>query len=185
MQTPPLSSFETAYLALGTNLGDRLENLRRALAELPAGVRVLRASAVYETLPWGITDQPLFLNMVVEVQTTLAPLVLLHELKALERRLGRREGVRYGPRLIDLDILIYNDWVVETPDLTIPHPRMAERAFVLVPLSDLAPEGRHPVLSMTFSALRDRLDCSGVKFYAPPEAVWPESSGADNPTPQT
>jgi 2-amino-4-hydroxy-6-hydroxymethyldihydropteridine diphosphokinase len=179
MQATHASSFETVYLALGTNLGDRLENLRRALAELPAGVRVLRASPVYETLPWGITDQPLFLNMVVEAQTTLAPLALLHELKTLERRLGRREGVRYGPRLIDLDILIYGNRVVESPELVIPHPRMAERAFVLVPLCDLAAEGRHPVLEVTFGALRDRLDCSGVKFYAPPEAAWSGSPGAE------
>lgn len=161
------------YLALGTNLGDRLQNLRQALTALPPVAQPRRASAVYETLPWGITDQPLFLNMVIEAETYLAPQALLGELKALERRLGRKEGIRYGPRLIDLDILLYDEAVIDLPDLCIPHPRMAERAFVLVPLCDLYPHGRHPHLGETFEALRARLDCSGVRFWAGPEAVWP------------
>ncbi|WP_299025787.1 2-amino-4-hydroxy-6-hydroxymethyldihydropteridine diphosphokinase [uncultured Thermanaerothrix sp.] len=169
METHPT----TVYLALGTNLGDRPQNLRRALAALSPVAQPRRASAVYETLPWGIVDQPLFLNMVIEAGTYLAPQALLRELKALERRLGREEGVRYGPRLIDLDILLYDEMVIDLPDLSIPHPRMAERAFVLVPLCDLYPHGRHPRLGETFAALRARLDCSGVTFWAGPEAVWP------------
>lgn len=163
----------TVYLALGTNLGDRLKNLRQAVAALPPEVQPLRASAVYETPPWGITEQPRFLNMVIEARTYLAPLPLLHYLKALERQLGRQPGVRYGPRLIDLDILLYGDRLIDLPELTIPHPRMAERAFVLVPLCDLYPQGRHPVLNETFEALRARVDAHGIVMWAEATAVWP------------
>ncbi|MGB9799317.1 MAG: 2-amino-4-hydroxy-6-hydroxymethyldihydropteridine diphosphokinase [Thermanaerothrix sp.] len=168
------AAWVTVYLALGTNLGDRLANLRRALAALPPEVQPLRVSAVYETPPWGITEQPRFLNMVVEARTRLEPLPLLHYLKTLERQLGRQPGVRYGPRLIDLDILLYGDMVINLPELTVPHPRMAERAFVLVPLCDLYPQGRHPLLNETFEALRARVDCREIEIWAEAAAVWPQ-----------
>ena len=125
-----------AYVGLGANLGDREGSIRRA-AEL-IGAR--RLSSIRETEPWGYADQPLFLNAVAEVETALAPRALLDELLAVERRLGRdRAGPRYGPRTIDLDLLLYGDRVVDEPGLTVPHPRLHERIFVLEPLAELAP----------------------------------------------
>jgi len=128
------------YLGLGTNQGDRAQNLRRALAALAPAVAVTRISSVYETEPWGVTDQPKFLNMVAEGNTALSPLRLLDALKRIERALGRIETTRYGPRVIDLDILLYDALTLQTEQLEIPHARMAERAFVLIPLNELAPE---------------------------------------------
>ncbi len=159
------AGMEIVFLALGTNLGDRLANLNAALAALPPVVTVLQRSAVYETPPWGVTDQPAFLNMAVKGGTSLAPVALLKALKQLERDLGRVPSVRYGPRLIDIDILFYNDLILETPDLTIPHPRLPERAFVLVPLADVAAELIHPVLHESIRALLARVDTKGVKPY--------------------
>jgi 2-amino-4-hydroxy-6-hydroxymethyldihydropteridine diphosphokinase len=154
----------TIYLALGTNLGDRLANLRAAIAALPPAVRVARESPVYETPPWGIADQPAFLNMVLEAETDRAPLALLEYLKGLETRLGRQPGLRYGPRLIDLDILFYDDLVLDTPPLVIPHPRLHERAFVLVPLAYLAPDLRHPP-GGTVRELLAKVDTAGIRLY--------------------
>ena len=133
----------STYLALGTNLGDRFANLQAAIHALPAAVRVLDQSPVYETLPWGLTDQPAFLNMVIRGETRLPPLELLKNLKDLETRLGRTPTVRWGPRLIDIDILFYDELVLNTPELTLPHPHLHERAFVLVPLADLDPDLVH------------------------------------------
>jgi len=146
------------YLALGTNLGNRAENLKNALAALPPNVRVQRESSIYETAPWGFEDQPKFLNMVVEAETELAPLDLLHTLKSLETNLGRTPTFRYGPRLIDLDILFYDDLILHTLELTIPHPRLHERAFVLIPLADIAPGFLHPVLQKTIQQLLENLN---------------------------
>ncbi len=156
---------QTVYLALGTNLGDRLANLQAALAALPPAVKVLERSRVYETSPWGVTDQPAFLNMAIKGETALAPLSLLKALKQLEKKLGRVPSVRYGPRLIDIDILFYDDLSLETLELTIPHPRLSERAFVLVPLADVAAELIHPVLHESIQALLARVDPKGVKRY--------------------
>jgi 2-amino-4-hydroxy-6-hydroxymethyldihydropteridine diphosphokinase len=161
------SLVEPVYLALGTNLGDRAGNLRRALKGLPPGVTVLEGSPVYETPPWGVTDQPAFLNMVVRCRTSLPPLALLQRLKRLEKRLGRQPSVRYGPRLIDLDILFYADLVLDTPQLTIPHARLHERAFVLVPLCDLDPDFIHPRLGRTVRQLLAGVDTQGVVKYEP------------------
>ncbi len=153
----------TIYLALGTNLGNRAANLRAALAGLPPEVRVRRASPVYETEPWGYEDQPAFFNQVVEAETYLSPENLLSFLKQLEAALGRQATFRNGPRLIDLDILFYGDQVVETESLAIPHPGIASRAFVLVPLADLAPGLIHPGFGRTVRDLLAGIDSGGVK----------------------
>lgn len=155
----------TVYLALGTNLGNRLANLRAALQAMPPAVQLLAASPVYQTPPWGYLDQPAFLNQVICAQTDLLPLELLEFLKRLETRLGRLPGVRYGPRLIDLDILLYDDLQLETPALTLPHPRLAERAFVLVPLADLAPDLQPPGASLTISQMLAQVDRAGIERY--------------------
>jgi 2-amino-4-hydroxy-6-hydroxymethyldihydropteridine diphosphokinase len=130
----------TAYLGLGTNLGDREANLEEAITRLERLGAITKRSQVIETEPWGFTDQPRFLNMVVALQTDLPPDCLLTELKSIENEMGRVATFRYGPRLIDLDILLYGDKAVELPGLNIPHPRMAERSFVMEPLAEIAPE---------------------------------------------
>ncbi len=138
----------TAYLGLGTNLGDRWANLRDALRLLAAGpgLRLARCSQVYETEPWGVTEQPRFLNCVAEVESSLEPEPLLARCKEVEETLGRVPGPRWGPRLIDVDILLYGAQVVELPELEIPHPRLHLRAFALAPLAELAPSAVHPML---------------------------------------
>ena len=153
------------YLALGTNLGDRLANLQAAIAALSPAVKVLACSPIYKTEPWGLTDQPAFLNMIVRAETGLPPLELLKTLKQLELELGRLPAVRWGPRRIDLDILFYDDLLLDTPDLKIPHPRLPERAFVLVPLADPAPELVHPALHRTIRELLTDVDTKGVTLY--------------------
>jgi 2-amino-4-hydroxy-6-hydroxymethyldihydropteridine diphosphokinase len=142
------------YLSLGSNIGDRERNLRAAVERLDApGLRVLRVSPVYETEPVDYTDQRWFLNLVVEAETTLFPLQLLARVQKIERALGRVRTVPKGPRIIDIDILLYGAAVVHGAKLEIPHPRMAERRFVLVPLHDLAPDLRHPVARATVTEL--------------------------------
>ena len=145
----------TVYLGLGTNLGDRLAHLRQALAGLP-GLRA--CSSVYETEPWGKLDQPRFLNLCCALETHLVPPDLHAELKALERALGRQPGgERWGPRPIDIDLLTYDDLVLDTPELTIPHPGIAERAFVLRPLAEIAPDLRLPGRADSVADLLARL----------------------------
>ena len=155
----------TAYLALGSNLGDRLENLKAARDALSPETRVVAESPVYETPPWGVLDQPTFLNQVIEVQTTLSPQAMLEKLKQIEIELGRQASIRNGPRLIDMDILFYDDLVLKTESLTIPHPRMRGRAFVFVPLADLAPEFIHPELGLTVLQLCRETDRNGVTLF--------------------
>jgi 2-amino-4-hydroxy-6-hydroxymethyldihydropteridine diphosphokinase len=152
------------YLGLGTNLGDRQANLQAAVAGLIPMVGVLRVSSVYETEPWGYRDQPACLNQVLEGETDLQPLDLLVFLKNLELTLGRQTTFLYGPRLIDLDILFFDQAIINQPELVIPHPRLAERAFMLVPLTELAPELRHPLLGLTMRDLKNKIDTSGVKL---------------------
>jgi 2-amino-4-hydroxy-6-hydroxymethyldihydropteridine diphosphokinase len=154
-----------SYLGLGTNLGNRSQNLKSAQIALPPQVQVLRASRIYETPPWGFTAQPAFLNQVLEVQTELPPLALLEYLKEIEINLGRTPTFRYGPRQIDIDILFYGDQVIEYPNLSIPHPRLFERAFVLVPLVELAPDRVHPVLNQTIRQMLAQVDPSGVEVF--------------------
>jgi len=158
-------STNTVTLALGTNLGDRPGNLRAAIAALPPVVTVHEQSFVYETLPWGVIDQPSFLNMVVIGETGQRPQELLKSLKELETQLGRIPSIHYGPRKIDIDILFYDNLILETPHLTLPHPHLHERAFVLVPLAELTPELIHPLLGRTIRQLLAELDTTGVKRY--------------------
>lgn len=155
----------TVYIALGTNLGDRLANLRAAVAAMPPEVTLLAESHVYETPPWGYEDQPPFLNMVVKAETTLEPEPLLKYLKQVEAELGREQNFRWGPRLIDLDILFYDDLFLDTPPLVIPHPRLHERAFVLVPLADVAPELVHPVLQKSIKDILSELEMEGIARF--------------------
>lgn len=143
------------FIGLGTNLGERFENLARARSLMEEKVRLNAVSSVYETKPWGYLEQPDFLNQVVEGETDLTPTRLLNLLKRIEKKMGREKNFRNGPRLIDLDILLYGNRVVHTTRLNIPHPELVERAFVLVPLAELAPELVHPVLKRTIRWLRD------------------------------
>jgi len=166
----------TVYLGLGANLGDRLANLRLALARLQTLARLEEVSSLYETEPQGLADQPLFFNAVCRVSTGLEPQAFLRFLKNLEREIGRRPGgQRWGPRPIDLDILLYDDRVVDAPELTLPHPLLAERAFVLVPLCELAPELRHPLLGKTMRDLLASVGEKGARKIAP--RGWEKGQG--------
>lgn len=153
------------YLSLGSNLRDRAGNLRRAIAELTAaGISVARVSSFYRTEPVDCPPQPWFVNCVVEVSTDLMPLRLLSTLQSIERRLGRRRAPPKGPRLIDIDILLYENAVVHSPSLSIPHERMAERNFVLVPLAEIGPHLRHPVTQrMVSDMLTETVDRGQVR----------------------
>lgn len=149
------------YIALGGNLGDRMANLEIAIDALAPEVTVLERSPVYETDPKYVTDQPRFLNMVLSVETDLDASSLLVFLKNTEKRLGRGPGERNGPRPIDLDIVFFGDEVIDLPDLTVPHPRLAERAFVLRPLADIAPARIHPVTRLGVGEMLEALDDDG------------------------
>lgn len=153
------------YLALGSNLGDRLANLRNTIRALPPEVEVTAQSPVYETPPWGYEQQPIFLNQVVEALTALSPQDLLSYLKKLEEQQGRTPTFHYGPRQIDIDILFYDDLVLNSPNLTIPHPRLSERAFVLVPLADLSLSLRHPVTGKTVAEMLAQVDRSQISLF--------------------
>jgi 2-amino-4-hydroxy-6-hydroxymethyldihydropteridine diphosphokinase len=153
------------YLALGSNLGNRLANLKNAISNLPPQMEVKKKSLVYETPPWGYADQPPFLNQVVMAKTYVEPETLIGHLKRLETVLGREPGFQNGPRLIDIDILFYDDLILETDTVTIPHPRLHQRAFVLVPLNDIAPYLTHPALGKTIGELLLDVDRLNIDEY--------------------
>lgn len=155
---------KTAYLGLGSNLGDRHANLAEAVKLLPSErLQVKRTSSIWETAPRDVLDQPWFLNQVVEVETDLFPRQLFQHLQSIERDMGRLKRTPKGPRLIDLDILLYGNAVVKSPELEIPHPRMTERRFVLAPLAELAPDLRHPVLKRTVRELLSEVASQAAK----------------------
>ncbi len=145
---------KVAYLSLGSNVGNREATLTEALRLLEApDLRLVRVSSVYETEPLDLRDQPWFLNLAAQIETDLFPRQLLSRTQKVERELGRKRAAPKGPRAIDIDIVLYGDAVIRTPALTVPHPRMAGRRFVLEPLAELAPGLRHPVLRSTISEL--------------------------------
>lgn len=147
-----------AYIALGSNLGDKEKNLRRALLLLTQqGVEIVRVSSFLSTEPYGVTDQPQFLNAVACVRTSLAPLALLDVLLATELAMGRVRLRHWGERNIDLDLLLYEDVVLDMPRLHLPHPDMQNRDFVLLPLAEIAPELKHPTLQKTIWELKENL----------------------------
>jgi 2-amino-4-hydroxy-6-hydroxymethyldihydropteridine diphosphokinase len=154
------------YLGLGSNLGDREENLLQAIQKLEPEIHPQKVSSIFETSPWGYLDQPGFLNCAVEAVTGLTPRKLLQKLKTIESEMGRQPSIHFGPRLIDLDILLYDDLILSTKNLTIPHPLLVERAFVLVPLSEIASDLRHPISGETMGALVALVDKTGVIFHA-------------------
>jgi 2-amino-4-hydroxy-6-hydroxymethyldihydropteridine diphosphokinase len=146
------------HIGLGSNLGKRKENCTKALMLLSTrGIVITKRSSFIETEPWGVRDQPKFINMAIEAETALEPLKLLETLKSVEGEMGRKESYRWGPRVIDLDILFYDDGVVDSPELRIPHPLMHEREFVLRPLAEIAPDKVHPVLKKTVRELLSEL----------------------------
>ncbi len=155
---------KTAYLALGSNVGDREANLRTAVSRLESDeVRIVRRSSLYETAPREMLDQPWFLNAVVEVETSLFPMQLLARVREIERRMGRRRVAPKGPRNIDIDILFYGRSVIASAELEVPHPRIAERRFVLEPLAEIAPDFRHPATGKTAGEMLAALEPQGVR----------------------
>ncbi len=164
----------TVLLGLGSNIGDRMRHLESALQSLRAHVHLEQLSSVYETQPVGVVDQPWFLNLVCQGTTRLRPRPLLEFLHEIEDSLGRERGTRFGPRTIDIDILAYDDDVIDGPDLQIPHPRLEERRFVLEPLAEIAPGWHHPVSGKTPSEMLANLDGDVVRPYRdPPPIVGP------------
>ena len=153
---------ETVYIGLGSNLGAPEDNLRAALERLAQveGVERIDVSPFYRTAPFGITDQPEFVNAVARLSTTLEPRALLDTLLEIEKEMGRVRKQKWGPRLIDLDILLFGGRVIEEPGLTVPHPGIAERGFVLAPLADLAADLPHPILKQSVRQLYDALGTS-------------------------
>lgn len=146
------------YIGLGSNIGDRRRNLERAARELARLGRELKTSSLYETEPVGVEDQPWFLNAVASLETDLWPRQLVRKLKQIEDRLGRVPGRRFGPRVIDLDLLLYGDLEIDVPTLAVPHPRLHLRRFVLEPLAELDPELRHPSLGLRTKEMLERLE---------------------------
>ena len=160
-------SEKTVYLSLGSNLGERAKNLRAAIAALAdAGLRVDKVSSFYETEPVDLREQPWFLNCAVEGKTELPASALLKKLREIETRMGSKKLVAKGPRLIDVDILLYGGETIDTPELQVPHPRMHSRRFVLVPLEEIAPQAVHPSLERTVKQLLEETpDRSAVRRF--------------------
>jgi len=166
---------ERIFIGLGANLGDRLMALRRALSALNAiaGVEVISVSSLYETEPVGVRQQPDFLNAVAELRSRLEPEALLRVAQEVEHRMGRRRIRRWGPRSIDIDLLLWGDRVIASDELSIPHPEMKRRNFVLVPLAEIAPEVEFPLQRVTIAALLEQSPDPGVvRKVAPPDVLW-------------
>ncbi|MDR7074881.1 2-amino-4-hydroxy-6-hydroxymethyldihydropteridine diphosphokinase [Fictibacillus barbaricus] len=159
---------KTAYLSIGSNMGDREELLKKAIQSLAEyhDIEIEKISSIYETDPVGVTDQPLFLNLAIKLKTTLSPHALLSKLHEVEEELERKRIRKWGPRTIDLDILLYNGVSIQTEVLEIPHPRMLERAFVLIPLSEVAPDDIYPGGSISLhQVLCEQRDKEGVRIW--------------------
>lgn len=171
IQAPQLDNntqqMHLVFLALGTNLGERVDNLQAALNLLRASVCLERVSSIYETAPVGYTDQPNFLNLACYGATSLTVEELLKQTQSIEHQLGRKPNFRNGPRLIDIDILFYDQLSVQQESLTVPHPRLHERAFVLAPLAEIAPDLRHPTLGKTIRELRTEISEEGILSISP------------------
>lgn len=162
-----------AFLGLGSNMGNRMRNLSSAMKSLSERATIEQASSIYETEPVGYLQQRRFLNAVIRISTLLSPEQLLHYIKAIERSGGRTPGFQNAPRPIDIDILFYDDEVFHSEQLTIPHPHLTERAFVLVPLTEIMPDLRHPANGKTARELLDALDTTtGVTRWASAEKLW-------------
>ena len=153
------------YLALGSNMGNRLSNLKAAVLNLTPQMTVKQKSSVYETPPWGFTEQDAFLNQVVKVTTYLEPEPLLRHLKRMETALGRVPNFQNGPRVIDIDILFFDNMIINTPPLVVPHPRLHERAFVLVPFAEIEPDFIHPILQRPINKILEDVDRSEIKLF--------------------
>lgn len=156
-----MATLHTAYISVGSNLGDKLENCRRGVEALVAGgeVRITGQSRIYKTEPVDFTEQDWFINSVIRVETRLEPLELFDRLQAIQREAGRTaDSVRFGPRVLDLDLLLYDRLVLDDPRLSLPHPRMHRRRFVLKPLCDIDPDMVHPVLGKAAATLLAELD---------------------------
>jgi 2-amino-4-hydroxy-6-hydroxymethyldihydropteridine diphosphokinase len=155
----------TIYLGIGTNLGNRLENLHTAIEKIANFSTILKISRVYESEPWGFTDQPQFLNMVIKISSNLNPYQLLEKIKKIEVEMGREPIFRYGPRLIDIDILFFDDLSLQDEKLEIPHAKLHERSFVLIPLMDISPELIHPGFNQTIKYLSSQITTNDIKEY--------------------
>lgn len=154
-----------AYIAIGSNLGDRAANVRKAVLRAADEVKatLVSMSSLYETEPWGIKEQGAFVNAVMGVEIAISPAELLAHLKSVEAGMGREKAERWGPRVIDLDIIFYGGLVMDEKGLTIPHPGAHERAFVMVPLAEIAPDFIHPVIGKSVADIAKSLDSSGVR----------------------
>jgi 2-amino-4-hydroxy-6-hydroxymethyldihydropteridine diphosphokinase len=161
---------KTAYLSLGSNVGDRKANLRDALRRLrePEKLEIARISPLYETEPVDVESQPWFLNIAVQIETSLFPMQLLGRIGRVEEAMGRKRVRAKGPRPIDIDIVLYGSFVIETPKLTVPHPRMKERRFVLEPMVELAPDLRHPVTRQSMRELLGAIKGQKTRRIAEP-----------------
>jgi 2-amino-4-hydroxy-6-hydroxymethyldihydropteridine diphosphokinase len=151
------TALNLAYLSLGSNMGDREAHLHAAIARLQSEVRVVSVSSFYETEPVEFTDQAWFLNCALTLETTRTPQQLMSDILTIEQEMGRQRIQKKGPRILDIDILLFSDKIIDSPDLTVPHPAMQNRRFVLEPLAEIAPEARHPVLKKTIRELLDAL----------------------------